>query len=79
MPDWASDEEKRRSKIQEAMAALEAEAKLIAEEERRIEAEKAQQRKAEGCKKPGKPAAPPAERNLIPRRNATSPIRKAAS
>jgi hypothetical protein len=44
MPDWASDKEKRLAKIQEAMAALEAEAKLAAEEERRIEAEKQQQR-----------------------------------
>ena len=58
MPDWASDKEKRLAKIQEAMAALEADAKLAAEEERRIEAEKQQQRNAEGRKKPGKPAAP---------------------
>src|ERR1700726_2608340 len=48
MPDWASDREKRLAKIQEAMAALEAAAKLAAEE-RRIEAEKQQQqRNAEG-------------------------------
>jgi hypothetical protein len=40
------------------MAALEADVKLAAEEERRIEAEKQQQRNAEGRKKPGKPAAP---------------------
>jgi hypothetical protein len=58
MPDWASDREKRLAKIQEAMAALEADAKLAAEEERRIEAEKQQQRNAEGRKKPGKLAAP---------------------
>ena len=45
---------KRLAKIQEAMAALEADAKLAAEEERRIEAEKQQQRNAEGRKKPGK-------------------------
>ena len=57
MPDWASDKEKRLAKIQEAMAALEADAKLAAAEERRIEAEKQQQRNAEGRKKPGKPAA----------------------
>jgi hypothetical protein len=61
MPDWASDKEKRLAKIQEAMAALEADAKLAAEEERRIEAEKQQQRNAEGRKKPGKPAAPPSD------------------
>ena len=41
MPDWAGDKAKRLAKIQEAMAALEADAKLAAEEERRIEAEKA--------------------------------------
>src|SRR5208282_6468419 len=61
MPDWASDKEKRLAKIQEAMAALEADAKLAAEEERHIEAEKQQQRNAEGRKKPGKPAAPPSD------------------
>src|ERR1700747_764997 len=36
MPDWASDKAKRRARIREAMAALEADAKLAAEEERRI-------------------------------------------
>ena len=36
----AGDKAKRLAKIQEAMAALEADAKLAAEEERRIEAEK---------------------------------------
>ena len=77
MPDWASDKAKRLAKIQEAMAALEADAKLAAEEERRIEAEKQQQRNAEGRKKPGKPA-PPLPDEPDPRRNATSPIRTAA-
>jgi hypothetical protein len=43
------------------MAALEADARLAAEEERRIAAEKEQQRQAEGHKKPGKPAAPPSD------------------
>src|SRR5437879_9766127 len=46
--DWAGGTQKRQGKIQEAMAALEADAKLAAEEERRIEAEKQQQRNAEG-------------------------------
>src|SRR6202163_2340179 len=59
MPDWAGDKQKRLAKIQQAMAALEADARLAAAEERRIEAEKEQQRQAEGRKKPGKPAAPP--------------------
>ena len=74
MPDWASDKEKRLAKIQEAMAALEAETKLAAEEERRIEAEKEQQRNAEGRKKPGKPAAPPSdEPDPKAQRNFTDP------
>src|SRR6267154_6591888 len=61
MPDWVGDKQKRLAKIQQAMAALEADARLAAEEERRIEAEKEQQRQAEGRKKPGKPAAPPSD------------------
>ena len=44
LPDWAGDKQKRLARIQQAMAALEADAKLAAEEERRIEAEKEQQR-----------------------------------
>ena len=56
------------------MAALEADAKLAAEEERRIEAEKQQQRNAEGRKKPGKPAPPlPDEPDLKAQRNFTDP------
>ena len=78
MPDWAGDKQKRLAKIQQAMAALEVDARLAAAEERRIEAEKEQQRQAEGRKKPGKPAAPRSDQR-IPSRNATSPIRKAAS
>jgi hypothetical protein len=78
MPDWLGDKQKRLAKIQQAMATLETDGRLAAAEERRIEAEKEQQRQAEGRKKPGKPAAPPSD-HLIPSRNATSPIRKAAS
>src|SRR5258708_13939696 len=59
LPDWASDKQKRLAKIQQAMAALEADARLAAEEERRIEAEKQQQRQAECPNNPGKPPAPP--------------------
>ena len=74
MPDWASDKAKRLAKMQEAMAALEADAKLAAEEERRIEAEKQQQRNAEGRKKPGKPAPPlPDQPNPKAQRNFTDP------
>ena len=71
MPDWVSDKQQRLAKIQQAMAALEAEAQLVAEEERRIEAEKERQRAAAGRKKPGKPSAvsseepdPKAQRNF---------------
>src|SRR6266851_1060310 len=53
LPDWTGDKQKRLAKIQQAMAALEADARQAAEEERRIEAEKEQQRQAEGRKKPG--------------------------
>src|ERR1700754_195780 len=48
MPDWVGDKQKRLAKIQQAMAALEADARLAAAEERGIEAEKEQQRQAEG-------------------------------
>ena len=61
MPDWAGDKQKRLKKIQQAMTALEADARLAAAEERRIEAEKEQQRQAEGRKKLGKSAAPPSD------------------
>src|ERR1700681_1392293 len=74
MPDWAGDKQKRLAKIQQAMAALEAEARLAAAEERRIEAEKQQQRDAEGNKKPGKPAAPPSDQpDPKAQRNFTDP------
>src|SRR6266851_791868 len=74
LPDWTGDKQKRLAKIQQAMAALEADARQAAEEERRIEAEKEQQRQAEGRKKPGKPAAPPSdEPNPKSQRNFTDP------
>src|SRR6266436_4081323 len=55
------------------IVALEPEAKRAAEGERRIEAEKEQQRQAEGRKKPGKPAAPSDEPNPKAQRNFTDP------
>src|SRR5260370_21120744 len=74
MPDWAGDKKKRMAKMQQAMAALEADARLAAEEERRIEAEKEQQRQAEGRKKPGKPAAAPSDQpDPKSQRNFTDP------
>src|SRR6266699_2423698 len=60
LPDWTGDKQKRLAKIQQAMAAL--------------EAEKERQRQAEGRKKPGKPAAPPSdEPNPKAQRNFTDP------
>src|SRR3982074_2677133 len=53
MPDWVGDKQKRLAKIQRAMAALEADARLAAEEERRVEAGKGQKAQTEGRKKPG--------------------------
>ena len=74
MPDWAGDKQKRLAKIQQAMAALEADARLAAEQERRIDAKKEQQRQAEGRKKPGKPAAPPSDQpDPKSQRNFTDP------
>jgi len=53
MPDWVVDKKKRAEKIRAAQAELEVEAKARAEAEHN--------RRAEGRKKPGKPAAPPSE------------------
>ena len=78
MPDWAGDKQKRLAKIQQAMAALEADARLAAEEERRIEAE----RNSSAKPKAARSRANRRRRRRtspIPSRNATSPIRKAAS
>ena len=72
--DLAGDKQKRLAKIEQAMAALEADARLAAAEERRIEAEKEQQRQAEGRKKPGKPAAPASDQpDPKSQRNFTDP------
>ena len=61
MPDWVADKKKRAEKIRAAQAELEAEAKAAAAAEARARAEAEEKRKAEGRKKPGKPAAPPSE------------------
>jgi hypothetical protein len=80
LPNWVGDKQKRLAKIQQAMAALEADAKLAPEEERRLEAEKEQQRQTEGRKKPGKPAAPPSdEPNPKSQRNFTDPENRTLS
>jgi transposase len=61
MPDWVADKKKRAEKIRAAQAELEAEAKAAAAAEARARSEAEEKRKAEGRKKPGKPAAPPSE------------------
>ena len=58
MPKWVADKKRRAEKIRQAKAELEAEAKAAAEEKRKAEAEADEQRRQEGRKKPGKPAAP---------------------
>jgi len=58
MPKWVADKKRRAEKIRQAKAELEAEAKAAAEEKRKAEAEAEEQRRQEGRKKPGKPAAP---------------------
>ena len=73
MPDWAGDKHKRLAKIQQAMAALEAEARLAAEEERRIEAEKEQQREAEGPQEAGQTGSTAVALNPLNQRNFTDP------
>ena len=59
LPEWVADKEKRLSKLREAKAALEAEAKAAAEEKARADAAAEEQRRAKGRKKPGKQAKPP--------------------
>lgn len=61
MPAWVADKKRRAEKIRQAKAELEAEAKAAAEEKRKAEAEADEQRRQEGRKKPGKPAAPIAD------------------
>jgi len=78
MPDWAGDKQKRLAKIQQAMAALEADARQAAEEERRIEAGKESSAKPKAARSRANRRRRH-RRSPIPRRNATSPIRKAAS
>ena len=58
MPKWVADKKRRAAKIRQAKAELEAEAKSAAEEKRKALAEAEEQRRQEGRKKPGKPAAP---------------------
>ena len=61
LPKWVADKKKRAEKIRAAKAELEAEAKAAAAAKAKAQAEAEEQRRAEGRKKPGKPAAPPSE------------------
>jgi transposase len=61
MPDWVADKKRRAERIRKAKAELEVEAKAAAEAKRKAAAEAQAQREAEGRKKPGRPAAPPAD------------------
>ena len=78
MPAWVADKQRRLAKIREAKAALEAEAQAAAAAERRHREQAEERRKAAGRKKNGGFRRRPA-RSLTARRNATSPIPRAAS
>ena len=71
MPDWAGDKQKRLAKIQQAMAALEAEAKLAAA--RRVRA--VQEPSSRSQAKPWQPGAQPPSDKPDPKsqRNFTDP------
>ena len=78
MPDWASDKAKRLAKIQEAMAALEA---LTPSWPQRKSAASRPKNNSSATLKAARSRANRRHHyrtNLIPRRNATSPIRTAA-
>jgi len=61
MPDWVADKTRRAETIRAAQAELEVEAKAAAAAKAKAQAKAADERKAEGRKKPGKPAAPPSD------------------
>src|ERR1700741_1678531 len=61
LPKWVADKKKRAEKIRAAKAELEADAKAAAAAKAKVEAEAEERRRAEGLKKPEKPAAPPFE------------------
>jgi transposase len=74
MPVWVADKKLRAERIRRAKAELEAEAKAAAEAKLKAEAEAAAKRAAEGRRKPGRPAAPPAsEPEAKAQKNFTDP------
>ena len=74
LPKWVADKKKRAEKIRAAKAELEAEAKAAAAAKAQAQAEAEERRRAEGRKKPGKPAARPSdEPDPKAQRNFTDP------
>lgn len=74
MPEWVADKQRRAERIRQAKAELEAEAKAAAEAKLKAAAEAAEQREAEGRRKGGRKAAPPAtEPNAKAQKNFTDP------
>jgi transposase len=74
MPDWVADKKRRAEKIRQAKAELEAEAKAAAEAKLQAATEAEEKRKAEGRKKNGRTAAPPAiEPDAKAQKNFTDP------
>jgi transposase len=74
LPDWTGDKQKRLAKIQQAMAALEAEARLsVGSRPKRKSSARPKAARSRANRRRRHRRSP------IPSRNATSPIRKAAS
>ena len=74
MPDWVADKKRRAERIRKAKAELEAEAKAAAEAKVKAAAEAQEQREAEGRRKGGRKAAPPAtEPDAKAQKNFTDP------
>src|SRR5438874_92688 len=74
MPKWVVDKKRRAETIRKAKAELEAEAKAAAEAKLKAEAEAEARRAAEGRRKPGPKAAPPAtEPEAKAQKNFTDP------
>jgi transposase len=74
MPEWVADKQRRAERIRQAKAELEAEAKAAAEAKLKAAAAAQEQREAEGRRKPGRKAAPPAtEPDAKAQKNFTDP------
>src|SRR6266540_1715022 len=74
MPAWVADKKRRAETIRKAKTELEAEAKGAAEAKLKAEAEAEEKRAAEGRRKPGPKAAPPAtEPDAKAQKNFTDP------